>query len=102
VDHLQSDLFAPLKKDIKGVDQDGNITGRQFYLADVGSIMGPCAVAPDIGGEKNAFLQVKARKQWATEFISWLRSPHADDQMVDSEQEDEESADEAPNKRSRR
>ena len=101
-ENLQSDLFVPLKKDVKGVDLDGNITGRKFYLADVSSIVGPCAVVPDIGGASNGFLQVKPRNMWVKEFIDWLRSSHQDDQMIISDAEDADSEEEPPKKRPRR
>ena len=100
-ENLQSDLFVPLKKDVMGIDPEGNITGRKFYLADVNSIEGPCAVVPDIGGASNGFLQVKARNMWVKEFIHWLRSSHQDDQMIVSDVEDTDSEDEPPKKRRR-
>ena len=101
-ENLQSDLFVPLKKDAKGVDPEGNLAGRKFYLADVSSIVGPCAVVPDIGGACNGFLQVKPRNMWVKEFIHWLRSSHQDDQMIISDAEDTDSEEEPPKKRRRR
>ena len=101
-ENMQSDLFVPLKKDVEGVDLDGNVTGRKFYLADVSSIVGPCAVVPDIGGASNAFLQVKPRNMWVKEFIHWLRSSHQDDEMIISDVEDADSEEEPPKKRRRR
>ena len=85
-----SDLFTPLTLDVHGIDGEGHVTGRQFYLADVESIVGPCIVVPDVGGPKHAYFQVKARREWAKEFVSWLEQPHQDDEMVWSDEEDEE------------
>ena len=97
---LQSDLFVPLMLDVKGVNAAGEVTGRQFFLADVGSILGPCIVVPDVGGPPNAYFQVKSRAMWADEFEHWLRQPHQDDVMVLSDNE-EETDDPSSNKRAR-
>jgi hypothetical protein len=85
-----SDLFTPLTLDVDGIDAEGDVTGRAFYLADVESIVGPCVVVPDVGGPKHSYFQVKARREWAKEFVSWLEQPHQDDEMVWSDEEDEE------------
>ena len=84
-----SDLFIPLTLDVKGVDGEGNVTGREFFLADVESIVGPCIVVPDVGGPKHAYFQVKARRDWAKEFVTWLEQPHQDDEMVWSDEEED-------------
>ena len=60
---------------------------RKFYLANVDAIVGPCSVVPDIGGAKNAHLQVKRRKDWAKLFVLWLEAPHEEDVMEFSEDE---------------
>jgi hypothetical protein len=90
-EQTKSDLFTPLLLDTKGIDSDGDVVGRRFYLADTSAIVGPCCVIPDIGGPRNAYFQVKNRSQWAKEFISWLKQPHKDDGM---EYSDEDSAEE--------
>ena len=84
----RSDLFVPLLVDVQGIDADGDVTGRNFYLADVESIVGPCVVVPDVGGPTNAYFQVKPRRDWAKEFVTWLEQPHADDEMVWFNEED--------------
>lgn len=99
-DDLQSDLFMPLMKDVEGVNEKGEVMGRQFYLADVSSIVGPCIVVPDMGGPPNAYFQVKNRNGWAKEFVDWLKQPHRDDEMILSD-EDEETENVSTNKRAR-
>jgi len=86
---LASDLFTPLTLDVGGLDAEGNVTSREFFLADVESIVGPCIVVPDVGGPKNAYFQVKPRRDWAKEFVSWLEQPHQDDVMVWSDEEED-------------
>ena len=98
--NLQSDLFIPLMLDVKGRNEAREVTGRQFYLADVGSILGPCIVVPDVGGPPNAYFQVKSRAKWAKEFEDWLRLPHQDDVMILSDDE-AETEDPSSNKRAR-
>jgi hypothetical protein len=90
-EQTQSDLFTPLFLDTNGIDSDGDVVGRRFYLADTSAIVGPCCVIPDIGGQSNAYFQVKNRSEWSKEFISWLKQPHKADGM---EYSDEDSADE--------
>jgi hypothetical protein len=85
----KSDLFMPLLLNVEGVDQDGDVTARKFYLADTEAIVGPCIVIPDIGGAPNAYFQVKSRSEWSNEFITWLNQPHTDDVMEYSDEEEE-------------
>ena len=73
----------------EGLDEDGEVIGRSFFLSDTDAIVAPCCVVPDIGGQTNAYFQVKNRNQWAKEFIDWLEQPHRDDHM-DWSDEDEE------------
>ena len=87
----QSDLFAPLLLEVQGLDADGRVTGRKFYLADTDSFAAPCCVVPNIGGPRNAYFQVKPRRDWTREFIHWLEAPHADDVMEFSDEEKEEA-----------
>ena len=77
----KSDFFIPLVLDVEGIDEDGDVTGRQFYLADVEAFVGPCSVIPNIGGAPNEYLQVKPRREWAKMFASWLQKPHKEDVM---------------------
>jgi hypothetical protein len=75
----QSDLFVPLQVEVDGIDGDGYVTGRRFYLANTEAFVGPCCVIPDIGGKNYAYFQVKPRREWTNLFVQWLRSPHDDD-----------------------
>ena len=84
-----SDLFTPLLVDVEGVDAEGQVTGRTFYLANTDAFVAPCCVVPDIGGAPNAYFQVKARKEWSSLFVQWLRAPHQDDVMEWSDDEPE-------------
>lgn len=83
----RSDLFIPYLKSVAGVDNNGEITGRTFYLADTEAFVGPCAVVPDIGGPPNRYLYVKPRTEWNKEFIKWVERPHVDDE-TDEEDDD--------------
>ena len=74
-----TDLFAPLKLIMEN-SLPGN-TDRKFYLADTEAIVGTSIVVPDVGGAKNAFLEIKPREQWAQQFLRWLRKPHKEDKM---------------------
>ena len=91
----QSDLFIPLELEVKGMDADGDVEGRRFYLANTEAIVGPCCVIPDIGGPTNAYFQVKPRREWSDMFVTWLKEPHNQDVMLfsDEESDDEEDAD---------
>ena len=78
----ESDIFVPISLEIAGVrtDEDGKRTTiRKFYLADCEAFHGPCSVVPDIGGERNAYLQVKPRREWASIFTDWVKEPHSQD-----------------------
>ena len=88
---LMSDLFVPLEVEVGEMAEE--VLNRKFYLANVEAIVGPCCVVPDIGGAKNAYLQVKHRKDWANLFVSWLEAPHKDDVMEFSDDEGSEEED---------
>lgn len=88
----RSDLFIPFLKTVKGIDNNGKVTGRTFFLADTEAIVKPCAMVPDIGGPPNRYFYVKARPEWAKEFIVWVNRPHKEDEM--SAEEEEESGEE--------
>jgi len=90
----QSDLFIPLELEVKGIDADGDVEGRMFYLANTEAFVGPCCVIPDIGGPNNAYFQVKPRREWSDMFVTWLKEPHNQDVMLLSDEEsDDEVAD---------
>lgn len=86
----KSDLFTPLLLEIEGYDEDGDVSGRKFYLANTDAIVGTCCVIPDQGGPKNAYFQVKNRAAWSAEFVTWLKSPHKDDGMEYSDEDSDE------------
>ena len=86
-DQKISDLFVPVTLEVEGIDEDGDVTGRVFYLAEVEAFCGSCILIPDVGGPPNAYFQVKNRSQWSGLFINWLRSTH--EEMTFSDEEDE-------------
>lgn len=83
-----SDLFTPLHLDVKGLDRDGEVTGRRFYLANTDAFVEPCCVIPDIGGKSNAYFEVKPRREWSNIFVQWLRDKHEHDVTEYSDEED--------------
>jgi hypothetical protein len=88
----KSDLLMPIRKDVE-VDVDGNITKRNFYLAETEAFDRPCCVVPDIGGPTNRYFVVKSRNEWKEEFLKWVRDEHIIDDM-DPFSEDEDPSDE--------
>ena len=84
---VKSDIFVPLKLTTMGIDKDGDVEGRMFFLAIVDAFVGPCCVIPDIGGETNSYFQVKSMQEWSKEFIDWTKAPHKDDEMWYSDEE---------------
>ena len=85
----RSDLMVPIEKEIMGLDANGDVAGRRYYLAETEAFVEPCAVIPDIGGPPNRFYLVKPRSRWNKEFISWLERPHVEDEMSNDEGEDD-------------
>ena len=81
VELAKSDPFVPCYKQVDDLDSD--IPRRVFYLADTEAFMSPCAMVPDIGGPKNRHFWVKPRTQWNKEFIHWVESAHADDDVTE-------------------
>lgn len=86
----QANLFLPLLLDVAGIDADGEVSGRQFYLADTDAFAGPCCVIPNIGGRPNSYFLVRSRTEWAEEFVVWLEKPHNVDEMEFSDEDSEE------------
>ena len=86
-----SDLFTPVELEVQGIDGDGEVTARRFYLADVQAIQGPCCVIPDIGARPNAHFRVKCGPEWSQVFIAWLNQPHKCDEMEHSDEEEDTS-----------
>ena len=99
---LQSDLFVPITLEVGSIsvnkESQNEVLSRKFYLAPVSAIVGPCIAIPDIGGAPNAYFQVKPRRQWAKEFISWLTDPHTDDLIMKT---DNESVEQPPKKKAK-
>ena len=97
---LKSDLFIPITKEVSQMDAEGKeVTKRKFYLAPVTAFVEPCIVIPDIGGNPNAYFYTKARRDWAKEFIIWLKDRHEDDVMIFTE---DETVEVQPKKRAKR
>ena len=85
----KSDLFVPLVLEVDGMDEDGEVLGRKFYLASTDSFVGPCCVIPDIGGANNVHFQVKPHCEWSEMFTNWLEAPHSNDVMQYSDDEED-------------
>ena len=86
---VESDLFTTLELTTQGLDaKDGEVTGRQFFLAEVEAFTGPCCVVPDLGGPANGYFLVKNRDEWADVFLSWLKSPHNKDEIILTDEEE--------------
>ena len=70
------DLFQPFFKDLAAGGR------RRFYLADVGAIVAPMCVVPDIGCKGgNRYFDVKGRSEWVELFVSWLEDDDDLDKM---------------------
>ena len=69
-----------MNKEVGGVNDQGEVTERRFYLADANSINRPCIVVPDIGGKPNAHFEVKNVSKWFKEFVNWSQSAHNEDE----------------------
>ena len=84
----KADLLVPYLKEVKGLDLDGGVTGRQFYLAETEAFVKPCAVVPDIGGACNRYFLVKSRDDWHKEFIAWVEDTYEMDDMTEEDDDD--------------
>ena len=82
----KSELFIPFYKTIEGYTGDF-VSHRVFLLADCEAIVGPIAVVPDLGGQQNAYFQIKSRTKWKEDFIKWLNSSSQYDEIVSSDDE---------------
>jgi hypothetical protein len=94
-DDTRSEILQAFVKEV-GLDNDGRVTDRNFYLAETDAFVGPCAVIPDLGGPPNRYFVVEPRGKWVDMFVSWLKMPHNQDVMEpldeSSEEEEEESS----------
>ena len=84
------------------LDNDNDVTGRTFYLADVESIVSPMCLIPDIGSvQKTRYLEVRPRRKWHEYFIAWLSKPHDDDERemssIEGTSDDESDSDDDDN-----
>ena len=59
-----------------------------FFLAEVEAFEDPMVVIPDIGGPPNAYFVCKNREEWRDDFVEWLREPHEDDAMSESDEDE--------------
>ena len=85
-----SDIFIPVIKEVGEVANNGYVTKRRFYLADVEAFLEPIVVVPDIGSVPRCkYFQVKSRALWAKDFIDWVEMPHYHDE-IDVDEDDEE------------
>ena len=68
-----SHILRPFLKEMKA----GTENERQFHLVSVSSIHSTTCMIPDHGNEnKNAYLRLRPRSEWAEQFSSWLSTPH--------------------------
>ena len=93
VELKKSDLFVPYIKHVDGIDENGEVIARCFYLADTEAFVEPCAVIPDIGGQPNRYFHVKGREHWTKEFSLWLKAPQRDDETSSEEEESDQDED---------
>ena len=102
-DEWTSNLFIPINKRGKEVDESGKITERMFYLADVEAIVDPLVIVPDVNEEKpNRFFQLYPRKEWGDDFILWLEAPfHREEADIHTEETptDPPASEEEPEKK---
>ncbi len=75
---------------MEGIADDGEVTGRKFYLANTDAFEDPCCVIPNIGGKANSYFQVKPRREWCNLFVQWLHAPHENDEMHLTDEEAEQ------------
>ena len=89
-ENREAELFVSLRKDVKTIEE-GRVSERIFYLADVRSIKDVACVIPDIGGPPNRYFFVHPRPYWSNLFEKWVKAPHKDDEMSEEDISDEES-----------
>ena len=77
----KSKILRPFLKKIGGIDDDGSVLSRNFFLADTSAFVSPLAVVPDLGGPKNRFFVMKPRAEWVELFVGWVNWPHYLDKM---------------------
>ena len=72
------DLMLPICKEVV-MNEDGDIIGKTFYLANVEAFEEPCCCIPDIGGPPNRYYMVEPRSRWPEAFEAFLD----DDRMLE-------------------
>lgn len=86
------DLICAIKKEVV-FDEDQQVVGKTFYLADTDAIVAPACVVPNIGGPPHHYFYIEPREKWSGFFLRWLRSDLDDDMVItDDELEDAEEA----------
>ena len=88
-----SQMFVRLQTEVTEMDENGLVARLKFYLADVDATTAPAIVVPNIGGETNEYWWLKGRSGWAKMFADWLKEPHQQDVIDDSDDEESEEED---------
>lgn len=83
----RSTILLPIRKTVD-LDDDGMVTKRHFFLADVNAFIEPCSVVADIGGPPNRYFVVKSREKWSEDFLMWVRDSHDLDVMEELDEDD--------------
>jgi hypothetical protein len=87
----QSDLFVPIQKEVDDINEEGVVSKRRFYLADVEAFVEPITVVPNVGSSnKCMYFHVLSRKKWSDRFEAWLAEPHILDEIDEESSEEEE------------
>jgi hypothetical protein len=87
----RSDLFVPIEKEVETLNEEGAVSKRRFYLADVEAFVEPITVVPNVGSSnKCMYFQVLSRKKWKDRFIDWLAEPHSLDEIEEESSDEEE------------
>ena len=83
----RSSIFIPIRKTV-GLDSDGTVLKRHFFLAETSAFVDPCCAVADIGGPSNQYFVVKLRTKCSADFLCWVRDPHGLDEMDVLDQDD--------------
>ena len=91
-----SDIWSLVQLEEKQVDGHPDQRTKKLYVVDTESFKDPICVIPNIGSEnKNEYLLMTPRQQWAEDFVTWLEMPHEHDRVemhspTPSEEDEEE------------
>ncbi len=84
-DQLNLDMFTKINKFVHR-DDDGRMTSRAFYLADVEAFVEAICVVPNVGAARDSeYFMVKARSRWSDDFIKWVKADHRFDDMTEED-----------------